>query len=82
LRGTVLLDFSRPLFNRSDEGDTDAAASGLDDTQSGGIGNSPGNGQADKEEQDTTGQSTQHVLQKDALQLRVVPVTNSCFYVG
>ena len=33
----------------------------LDDTQSGGIENSRDNGQADEEEQDTTGQFTQHM---------------------
>ena len=60
LRFTVLLDFSRPLVCRLDEGEANAAVSVLDDTQSGGMENSPDNGQADEEEEDATGPVAQH----------------------
>ncbi len=57
---TVLLDLSGPLVSRFGKGEVNAAGALLDDTQARGIENSPDNGQADEEEQDKTGQSTQH----------------------
>jgi hypothetical protein len=57
---TVLLDLKGPRVSRFGKSEVNAAAV-LDDTQSGGIENSPDNGHADEEEQDTTGQFTQHV---------------------
>jgi len=57
---TVLLDLSGPRVSGFGKGEVNAAAV-LDDTQSGDKENSPDNGQADEEEQDTTGEFTQHV---------------------
>ena len=58
---TVLLDLCGPLVRRFGKGEVNAAASVADDAQSHGIENSSENGEADEEEQDTTGQCTQHV---------------------
>ena len=57
----MLLDFNGPRVSRFGKSEVNAAASVLDDTQSDGIENSPQNGQADEEEQDTACQFTQHV---------------------
>ena len=56
----MLLDLNRPRVSRFGKSEVNAAAL-PDDTQSGGIENSPDNGKADEEEQGTTGQFTQHV---------------------
>ena len=57
----MLLDFSRSLLCRFGKSEANAAASVHDDAQSGGIEDSPKNGEADEEEHDVTGKFSEHV---------------------
>ena len=57
----MLLNLSRPFVCRFGKSELRASAPIEDDTQSGGKQNSPENGQADEEEEDTAGQFAQHV---------------------
>ena len=64
MRFSMLLDLSRLPGRRFLKGEVKVAASAEDDAQSEGKEHSADDGQADDDEQNTTGQSTQHVKAK------------------